>query len=94
MAQKIQKTNVCRLLDAAGIAYELIEYAVDESDLSATHVAEQLGEDVDAVFKTIVLEGDKTKHFVCVVPLRNNRALAAKKWRRTRIITMPCPRLS
>ena len=48
MAQKIQKTNVCRLLDAAGIAYELIEYAVDESDLSATHVAEQLGEDVDA----------------------------------------------
>ena len=66
--QKIQKTNVCRLLDAAGIAYELIEYAVDESDLSATHVAEQLGEDVDAVFKTIVLEGDKVKHFVCVVP--------------------------
>ncbi len=68
MAQKIQKTNVCRLLDAAGIAYELIEYEVDESDLSATHVAEQLGEDVDAVFKTIVLEGDKVKHFVCVVP--------------------------
>ena len=30
MAQKIQKTNVCRLLDAAGIAYELIEYEVDE----------------------------------------------------------------
>jgi hypothetical protein len=27
MAQKIQKTNVCRLLDAAGIAYELIEAA-------------------------------------------------------------------
>ena len=68
MAQKIQKTNVCRLLDAAGIAYELIEYEVDESDLSATHVAQQLGEDVDAVFKTIVLEGDKVKHFVCVVP--------------------------
>ena len=42
MAQKIQKTNVCRLLDAAGIAYELIEYSVDESDLSATHVAEEL----------------------------------------------------
>ncbi len=69
MAQKIQKTNVCRLLDAAGVEYELIEYAVDEADLSATHVAQQLGEDVDAVFKTIVLEGDKIKHFVCVVPL-------------------------
>ena len=68
MAQKIQKTNVCRLLDAAGVEYELIEYAVDEADLSATHVAQQLDEDVDAVFKTIVLEGDKIKHFVCVVP--------------------------
>ena len=68
MVKKIQKTNVCRLLDAAGIAYELIEYAVDESDLSATHVAAQLGEDVDTVFKTIVLEGDKVPHFVCVVP--------------------------
>lgn len=68
MAQKIQKTNVCRLLDAAGIAYELIEYEVDESDLSATHVAALLGEDVDTVFKTIVLEGDKTKYFVCIVP--------------------------
>lgn len=65
---KIQKTNVCRLLDAAGIAYELIEYAVDESDLSAAHVAAELQEDIDAVFKTIVLEGDKVKHFVCVIP--------------------------
>lgn len=52
MAQKIQKTNVCRLLDAAEVAYELIEYAVDESDLSATHVAEQLGEAVDAYART------------------------------------------
>ncbi len=54
MAQKIQKTNVCRLLDAAGIAYELIEYKVDESDLSATHVAEQLGEDVGAIRLSIL----------------------------------------
>lgn len=59
---------MCRLLDAAGIEYAVIEYAVDESDLSAVHVADELGEDVDTVFKTIVLEGDKTKHFVCVVP--------------------------
>ncbi|MBQ9339295.1 MAG: Cys-tRNA(Pro) deacylase [Paludibacteraceae bacterium] len=68
MPQKIQKTNVCRLLDAAAIPYELISYEVDESDLSAIHVASELNEDVDAVFKTIVLEGDKVKHFVCIVP--------------------------
>ena len=62
--QKINKTNVARLLDKAKVAYELIPYEVDESDLSAVHVAAQLGEDVDRVFKTIVLHGDKTGHFM------------------------------
>ncbi len=66
--QKINKTNVARLLDKAKVAYELIPYEVDETDLSAVHVAAQLGEDVDLVFKTIVLHGDKTGYFVCVVP--------------------------
>ena len=64
----INKTNVARLLDKAKVAYELIPYEVDESDLSAVHVAAQLGEDVERVFKTIVLHGDKTGYFVCVVP--------------------------
>ena len=65
---KIEKTNVARLLDKAGIRYELIPYQVDESDLAATHVAEQLGEDISRVSKTLVLSGDKTCFFVCVVP--------------------------
>lgn len=64
----VAKTNVARLLDAAGISYELVPYEVDESDLSAIHVAAQLGEDVDMVFKTLVLTGDKVKNFVCVIP--------------------------
>lgn len=62
------KTNVARLLDRAGISYELIPYEVDENDLAATHVADQLGEDIKRVFKTLVLHGDKVGHFVCVVP--------------------------
>jgi len=66
--KKINKTNVARLLDQAKVEYELIPYDVDENDLSATHVAAQLGEDVNKVFKTLVLEGDKTKYFVCVIP--------------------------
>ena len=65
---KINKTNVARLLDNAGVRYDLIPYQVDESDLSAPHVAEQLGEDVKSVFKTIILSGDKSGYFVCVVP--------------------------
>ena len=31
----IKKTNAARLLDQLKIGYELIEYAVDESDLGA-----------------------------------------------------------
>jgi Cys-tRNA(Pro)/Cys-tRNA(Cys) deacylase len=64
----IEKTNAARLLDRAKIRYELIAYEVDESDLSAVHVAEQLNEPVEAVFKTLVLKGDKTGFFVCVIP--------------------------
>ena len=68
MAQKLNKTNAARLLDQQKIAYELVAYEVDENDLSATHVAALLGEPVEQVFKTIVLHGDKTGYFVCVVP--------------------------
>ncbi len=64
----IQKTNAARLLDAAGIAYSLVEYAVDEEHLEASHVAAELGEDIDRVFKTLVLRGDKSGPFVCVIP--------------------------
>ena len=62
------KTNAARLLDAAGIAYELVPYEVDENNLAADHVAEQLGEDIEQVFKTLVLRGDKNGFFVCVIP--------------------------
>lgn len=65
---KISKTNAARLLDKAGISYELIPYEVDESDLSAVHVAAVLGENIAQVFKTLVLRGDKTGHFVCILP--------------------------
>ena len=64
----INKTNAARLLDKAKIKYELVPYEVDENDLAATHIATQLGEDIRQVFKTLVLKGDKTGQFVCVVP--------------------------
>ena len=67
-AMKIQKTNVARLLEKAKIQFELIPYEVDENDLSAGHIASQLNEDLRQVFKTLVLFGEKSKHFVGVVP--------------------------
>ncbi len=65
-----EKTNAARLLDKARIPYRLVPYEVDKNDLSATHVAETLGEDVAMVFKTLVLHGERTGgggHFACVI---------------------------
>ena len=75
--EKINNTTACRILDQKKIAYELIPYEVDENDLGAQHIADQLGEDIDQVFKTLVLKGDKVGYFVCVVP--GNDELDLKK---------------
>lgn len=64
----ISKTNVARLLDKAKIHYELVPYVVDENNLAATHIADQLGENIKQVFKTLILKGDRNGHFVCVIP--------------------------
>lgn len=64
----LSKTNAARLLDRAGIPYTLVPYKVDPDNLAAEHVAAELGEDINRVFKTLVLYGDKAGHFVCVVP--------------------------
>ena len=64
----MKKTNAARLLDARSINYELAEYEVNENDLSAVSLAKKIGQDVEQIFKTLVLRGDKTGIFVCVVP--------------------------
>lgn len=66
--EKISKTNAARLLDAEGIDYALVPYEVDESNLGAVHVAEQLGQPIEQLFKTLVLKGNKSGYFVCIIP--------------------------
>ena len=56
----MKKTNAARLLDKLKIAYEIKEYPVDESDLSAASVARKVGLSPGQVFKTLVARGDKT----------------------------------
>jgi Cys-tRNA(Pro)/Cys-tRNA(Cys) deacylase len=62
------KTNAARILDRQGIKYELLVYDVDESDLSAIAVADKLRQNIDQVFKTLVLRGDKSGIIVCIIP--------------------------
>ena len=65
---KINKTNAARLLDQLKISYELIPYEVDGNNLGADHIAAQLELPIEQLFKTLVLRGDKTGLFVCVIP--------------------------
>lgn len=62
------KTNAARILDQLDITYELREYPVDENDLSASHVAEAIGEDPEKLFKTLVLQGNKDPYLIAVIP--------------------------
>ncbi len=62
------KTNVMRLLDAAGIPYEALAYDVDEDDLSGERTARVLGVPPESVFKTLALTGERTGVFICCVP--------------------------
>ena len=39
----VEKTNVMRLLEQAGISYEAREYEVDVHDLSGSHAADVVG---------------------------------------------------
>ncbi len=62
------KTNAVRLLEAAGIGFELREYAWDETDLSAETVAAKVGLPPEQVFKTLVVRGDSGEVYMAVIP--------------------------
>jgi Cys-tRNA(Pro)/Cys-tRNA(Cys) deacylase len=62
------RTNAARMLERMGIHFELREYAVDETDLSASNVAAKVGLPLDQVWKTLVARGDRTGVLFAVLP--------------------------
>lgn len=78
MAQrKAGKTNAMRMLDTAKIAYSVREYEPEEGDHLGEQVAKSLGLDPDAVFKTLVLKGDKNGYLVACIPVAKTLDLKA-----------------
>ncbi len=67
MSKKIKKTNAARILDGLGIDYEIKTYEVDENDLSAVHVAQVSGLNIEMIFKTLVARGDKSGVIMAVI---------------------------
>jgi len=64
----LKKTNAARFLDSLNINYELCEYEIDESDLSAESVAKKVNLPPGQVFKTLVARGDKTGVLMACIP--------------------------
>lgn len=64
----MKKTNAARLLDRLNIPYQLVEYEVDESDLSAENAAKKINLPLEQVFKTLVARGDKTGVLLACIP--------------------------
>src|SRR5436305_7101557 len=71
------KTNAARILDAAGVPYDLREYEVDEDDLSAPRVAEKIGMPPEQVFKTLVARGDRSGVLMACIPANSELDLKA-----------------
>ena len=70
------KTNVMRILDKKKISYQCHTYEGKEA-VGGMEVAEILGQNPSAVFKTLVIVGKSGEHYVFMVPV--NRELDLKK---------------
>ena len=64
----MKKSNASRILDHLKIPYEILEYEVDEQDLSAENVAQKLSQPLEQIFKTLVIRGDRTGILVACIP--------------------------
>ena len=64
----MKKTNASRILDKLKIPYEILEYEVDDQNLSAENAAKKMNQPLKQVFKTLVIRGDRTGILVACIP--------------------------
>ena len=62
------KTNALRMLDKKKIHYEVKCYEYVSTHRSAEHILPAVGVDVDAIYKTLVLQGNNG-YLVCCIPI-------------------------
>lgn len=79
MAEDQKKLNSMRLLENQGIAYETFTY--DPAIQDGVHVAEAMGQPVEQVFKTLVVQLGKGDHALVMIP--SNATLDLKKFARS-----------
>ena len=58
------KTNAMRLLEDQNIDYELLSFSLKADAITPEYIAEEIGKEVERIFKTIVTEGTSGNHYV------------------------------
>lgn len=69
MMGKTVKTNAMRILDKAGISYEVHTYQADDGRIDGRSVAEKTGRPMGLLYKTLVAQGSGRDYYVFVVPV-------------------------
>jgi Cys-tRNA(Pro)/Cys-tRNA(Cys) deacylase len=65
----LEKTNVMRILDKAGISYNTYNYDNSDGLIDGISVAEKMGQPVECVYKTLVTQGTSREYYVFVIPV-------------------------
>jgi Cys-tRNA(Pro)/Cys-tRNA(Cys) deacylase len=73
----MKKTNALRILDQHKIDYKTLEYKYDSDNLDVAKIAEDNGLLLEIIFKTLVLNGDKSGTIMAIIP--GDRQLSLKK---------------
>ena len=94
MSEKIEKTNVMRVLQQKKIEYKSYSYEPDSS-LTGGEIADILGEPKERVFKTLVTEGKAKTYYVFVIPVEKELDLkkAAKAVSEKSVAMLPLKEL-
>jgi Cys-tRNA(Pro)/Cys-tRNA(Cys) deacylase len=73
----MKKTNAIRLLQQKTITFDAVNYVYDSENLNVAKIAEDNNLALEQIYKTLVLEGDKTGIVVALVA--GNQTLSLKK---------------
>jgi len=64
----MKKPTSLRLLEKAGISYQILSYTFDPDDLNVHTIARKNGVDVHRLFKTLICVGNATGPLIAVIP--------------------------
>ncbi|MGN7471236.1 Cys-tRNA(Pro) deacylase [Brevibacillus sp. SAFN-007a] len=66
---KQTKTNAMRILEREKIDYTMLTYRTDDGNIDGISVAQKIGREAGAVWKTLVTQGTSRAYYVFVIPV-------------------------